>query len=31
MYECEYCEDDGWIGDGRTPCPKCNPNGKVEE
>ena len=20
--------DDKWIGDGRTPCSKCNPNGK---
>jgi hypothetical protein len=24
MYQCDYCEDDKWIGDGRVPCPKCN-------
>lgn len=28
---CEYCMNDKWIGDGRTPCPKCNPNGEIEE
>lgn len=24
IIKCAYCEDDGFIGDGRTPCPKCN-------
>lgn len=24
---CPYCMDDKWIGDGRVPCPKCNPDG----
>lgn len=23
-FECDYCEDDGYIGDGRVRCPKCN-------
>lgn len=24
MYECNYCEDEKWIGNGRVPCPECN-------
>ena len=27
---CHYCMDDKWIGDGRTPCPQCNPNGELD-
>lgn len=30
MYQCDYCEDDRWIGDGSVPCPKCNTEGTDE-
>jgi hypothetical protein len=33
--KCDYCEEDGFIGDGRVPCPKCSDpyiyyNGELE-